>query len=50
MGKLPAEARAMTPAETALLIRGWNAAQAGDRVEPPGREELEALMEQYPDE
>lgn len=39
----------MTPADTILLIRGWNDAQAGDKLAPPSRDELDALMERYPD-
>jgi len=47
-GRLPAAIRAMTPEETILFTQGWNAAQSGG-LDPPDRDEVMALMEQYPD-
>lgn len=52
MGRLPSELRAMTPEETCLLIKGWNAAQqeASGQVAPMSRDRFEELKRQYPDE
>lgn len=47
MGRLPAEVRAMTPAETDVLIAAWNEAQAGDEVAPPTDDEYEDLVRRY---
>lgn len=47
MGRLPAEVRAMTPADTDLLIAGWNDAHAGDSVQAPTIEEYEELVRRY---
>ena len=51
MGRLPAEVRAMTPAETDLLVSGWNEAQASARgdVAPMSVERLQELKDRYPD-
>lgn len=46
-GRLPAEVRALTPAETVLLIEAWNEAQAGDAVQPPTEDEYEQLVKRY---
>lgn len=45
----PAQVRRMTPAETSLLIEGWNAAQsaASGNVEPPTLEQFEELVAKY---
>ena len=50
MGRLPAEVRAMTPRETALLVQGWNEAQAGDGAPPAmTMDRFDELREMYPD-
>jgi hypothetical protein len=49
MGRVPAEVWAMTPADTALLVEGWNAAQGGDMPKAMSRERLEELKARYPD-
>jgi len=48
-GRSVAEARAMTPEETSLLIEGWNAAQAAasGEVEAPTREQVDDLIARY---
>jgi hypothetical protein len=48
MGLLPEQVRQMTPAETDLLVEGWNRAQSGKNGPPPAMsldrlEELERL-------
>lgn len=52
MGRLPAEVRAMTPAETALLVRGWNEAQeaSSGKTQPMSPERFAELKKRYPDE
>lgn len=49
MGRLPAEVRAMTPSETALLVEAWNEARAAESgaVEPMSRERLQELDAKY---
>lgn len=48
MGRLPAEVRAMTPAETELLVRAWNEANSGsDMPDAPTADEYEELVRQY---
>lgn len=49
MGYGVAEAWAMTPKDTALVIAGWNEAQkaASGDVDPPSLEEYEALVARY---
>lgn len=47
MGRLPAEIRAMTPAETDMLIAAWNEAQQGDDVAPPSSEDYDDLVRKY---
>lgn len=47
MGRLPAEIRALTPAETELVVRAWNAAQAGDGPAPPSEAQYEELVARY---
>lgn len=51
MGHLPAQIRAMTPADVALLIGGWNDAQraASGKLEPPTADEVAELRRLYPD-
>lgn len=49
MGRLPAEVRAMTPEETALLVAGWNAAQGSSMPDAPTVDELQDLKARYPD-
>lgn len=51
MGFKPAEVRAMTPAETDLLVQGWNEAQAPQSKSPPAMSQgrLDELMRMYPD-
>lgn len=48
-GRSVAEARAMTPEETSLLIQGWNEAQeaASGNVRAPSDAEYEALIAKY---
>lgn len=47
MGYTPAEVRAMTPADTVLLIRGWNEAHETDDVAPMTADEFEDLVAKY---
>lgn len=47
MGRLPAEVRAMTPEETALLIEGWNEAQSGDDAGVMDADEYHDLVRRY---
>lgn len=47
MGRLPAEVRAMTPAETADLIAGWNDAHSDGQPKAPSLEEYEELVKRY---
>lgn len=47
MGRLPAEVRAMTPAETDLLIKGWNDAQGSQMPDAPTAEEYHELVAKY---
>jgi hypothetical protein len=47
LGRSPAEIRALTPAETALMVESWNAAQAGDQVAAPSLDEYEELVSRY---
>lgn len=50
MGRLPAEVRAMTPAETSLLVEAWNDAQSGDGPpQPMSRDRFLELKAMYPD-
>lgn len=50
MGRTPAEVRAMTPAETALMVEGWNAANGEDKGPAPMTyERLQELKRLYPD-
>lgn len=44
---MPAEVRAMTPAETTLLIEGWNAAQQSSQPQAPSDAEYEELVRKY---
>ena len=52
MGRLPSEIWALTPADTDLLVRGWNEAQAAQRgdVQPMTLEQFDELKRAYPDE
>lgn len=48
MGRLPAEVRAMTPAETTILIQGWNEAHAdGDALPSDIGDTYDELIEKY---
>lgn len=47
MGRLPAEARALTPGETVLLVNAHNAAHDTAEVQPPSRSEYEDLVRRY---
>jgi len=44
MGRLPAEVRALTPEETALLVAGWNEAHSTASVEPMTADRVAELM------
>lgn len=43
---MPADVRAMTPAETDLLVQGWNEAQT-DSTPAPTDAEYEELVAKY---
>lgn len=47
MGRLPAEVRTMTPAETSILIAAWNEAQQGDEPAAPTADEMAELVKNY---
>ena len=48
MGRLPAEVRALTPAETTILIHAWNEANAGDDALPSDiGDTYDELVEKY---
>jgi len=47
MGRTPADIRSMTPAETDLLVRSWNAAQAESGPAAPSDAEFEELVKNY---
>lgn len=47
MGWTPADVRALTPADTALLIEGWNEAHGEGGDAYPTRAEHEELMAKY---
>ncbi|PYE80813.1 hypothetical protein DFP88_11123 [Pseudoroseicyclus aestuarii] len=50
MGRLPAEMRALTPAETALLVTAWNEAQGeGPLPAAPTAAQMDDLKRRYPD-
>lgn len=51
MGRLPQEVLAMTPRDTDLLVRAWNAAQAAasGEVAPMKVDRFHDLKRQYPD-
>lgn len=51
MGLLPEQVRALTPADTVLVVQGWNAAHAPADQPPPAmsRERLDELKRMYPD-
>jgi hypothetical protein len=48
MGFTPAQVREMTPADTALLVRGWNEAHSSnDDVAPMTSDEYRELVAKY---
>lgn len=43
----PEQVRALTPADTLLIVEGWNAAQSDSGPAAPTDDEFETLVRQY---